>query len=122
MILMAATLVGQAGIGPIECHRPRADDLRPYTLCLAEATSNEVEQRLRQQLKAALAQVRASKGAAVASRLRIDQRRWDQQRNRSCVAEAAQAPMPEQARANLTCLTMASESRTAHLTAIANAD
>jgi uncharacterized protein YecT (DUF1311 family) len=113
-------LIVQVDIGPAECVRPKADDMRPYTLCLAETANNEIEQRLRSQLEITLVHLRASKGLATASRLRLEQRRWNRRRNQSCAAEAREAPVPEQARAELTCLTTAAEPRITRLTAIAN--
>lgn len=121
MILLAAMLIGQSGIGPNECQRPSADDARPYTLCLAETANDEVERRLKQQLASTLAHVRASKGAGAALRLRLEQRQWDRERRHSCAAEAGEAAISEQARAELTCLTMAAEPRLARLALIASA-
>jgi uncharacterized protein YecT (DUF1311 family) len=119
VILLTVMLMGQVDIGPAECVRPNADDMRPYTLCLAETANNDVEQRLQSQLEITLAHLRASEGPVTASRLRLEQRRWNRRRNRSCAAEASEAPAPEHARAELTCLTMAAETRIERLTAIA---
>jgi hypothetical protein len=112
---MLMTLAAQVAIGPPECTRPRESDMRPYTLCLAETENDAVEAALRRQLATTLRRVRASGGTAAAARLRTDQRRWDVERHRRCAGLAGEAPVPEQARAELTCLSMAATPRTAVL-------
>ncbi|MBB5716791.1 hypothetical protein FHS94_003663 [Sphingomonas aerophila] len=102
--LLLAVLAIQVGIGPSECTRPSPDDARPFTLCLAETSNNEIERELQRQLTLAIRRVRSTSGGLAVSRLVSEQRRWDRQRHRVCADQALDAPMPEQARADLTCL------------------
>jgi hypothetical protein len=112
--------IGPVEIGPRECTHPEPDDMRPYTLCLAETAHDKTERRLRRQLKVALKDLRTKKGARAAWRLQIEQQGWDRQRRRLCAREASLAPTPEFARAEFTCLDRAAHLRIAQLAAIAN--
>lgn len=107
--------IGPVEIGPRECTHPNPEDMRPYTLCLAETAHDETERHLQITLK----NLRAKEGARAASRLQIEQQGWDRQRRRLCASEASLAPTPEFARAEFTCLDRAADSRIAHLIAIA---
>jgi hypothetical protein len=111
--------VGPVEIGPRECTHPNPDDMRPYTLCLAEMVHDETERHLQGQWKITLKHLRAKKGARPASRLQIDQHGWDRQRRRLCASEASLAPTPEFARAEFTCLDRAAELRITQLVTIA---
>lgn len=120
--LLVAMLAIQVEIGPRECNRPSPDDMRPYTLCLAETSYNEAERKLQHVWRITIARVRVRRGGGAASRLRSEQRQWDQQRHRQCADQAGDAPVSEQARAELTCLYIAAGSRTVRLAAIAKND
>ncbi|WP_409530261.1 lysozyme inhibitor LprI family protein [Sphingomonas sp.] len=109
-------LAFQVEIGPRECTQPSPDDMRPYSLCLAETFNNETERKLQHQLRHAVRGLRASKGAQAASQLRSNQRHWDRQRHQTCAHEAVDAPVSEQARVELTCLSNAADTRIARLT------
>lgn len=107
--------IGPIEIGPRACTHPNSEDMRPYTLCLAETAHDETERRLQLTLR----NLRAKKGSRASSRLQIEQQRWDRQRRRLCAIEASRAPTSEFARAEFTCLDRAADSRIAHLAAIA---
>jgi len=119
MFMLVAAVIGQVEIGPRECTRPSPNDMRPYTLCLAETYHDETERQLRRQLKITLQLLRAKTGARAASRLQTEQRRWDRQRRRLCASEASLAPTSEFARAEFSCLDRAADPRIARLVAIA---
>jgi hypothetical protein len=89
------------------CRRPPGSDARPFTLCLAETENGAVERELRRRLAI------AARGGHAG--LRAAQARWERARARTCAAEADEAPGPEQARAQLTCLTRAAIARIAAL-------
>src|SRR4051812_15175648 len=113
--MLVAMALGQAQIGPRECTQPRPDDMRPYTLCLAETSHNETERQLKRQFNITLRYLRAKAGARAASRLQIEQRRWDRQRQRACASEASLAPTSQFARAEFSCLDRAADAWIAHL-------
>jgi uncharacterized protein YecT (DUF1311 family) len=112
--------IGSFEIGPGKCTHPDPDDMRPYTLCLAETVHDETERLLQRQFKITLKNLRAKKGARAALRLQNEQQRWDRHRRRLCASEASLASTPEFARADFTCLDKAADSRVAHLAVIAN--
>lgn len=103
------------------CIHQADDDGRPFTLCLAEEYDDVIERELSVRLDAALRR-RSISGAAVTPHLRIEQKRWQRQRERTCRAEAEAAPVPEQARAELTCRARLAEPRIAYLTELASGD
>lgn len=97
------------------CDRPTPEDMRPYTLCLAETYDEDVERELTAQLEAAFRRARASRGAVGVARLKSEQDAWEKQRKQTCGAEFDAAPIPEQARADLTCNARLAASRVAQL-------
>lgn len=100
------------------CDHRAADNASPYSLCLAETYGKDVEGELGAQFNAALSRLRGAPDASRASRLRAEQEQWERRRNRLCAAEAGDAPVSEQARAELTCLTRLAEPRVEHLRAM----
>jgi hypothetical protein len=46
--------IGSFEIGPGKCTHPDPDDMRPYTLCLAETVHDETERLLQRQFKITL--------------------------------------------------------------------
>lgn len=116
--LLMAMLAVQVEIGPPECTRPSPDDMRPYTLCLAETNDDEIERQLNQQVHLTLGYVKQTRGDSAVSRMRAQQRLWERQRNRKCAADVAEAPIPEQAREELTCRAMRAKLRISVLKAM----
>lgn len=103
------------------CIHQADDDARPFTLCLAEEYDDDIERELGVRLDAAFRRESVS-NAVRTPHLRIEQKRWQRQRERTCRAEAEAAPVPEQARAELTCRARLAEPRIAYLTELANGD
>ena len=105
--------------GDAACANPSEDDMRPYTLCLAETWFNDAEAEMDRQLKATLAHVGATHGVGAADRLANDQLKWAKRRDRTCEKEMAGSPVTQVARNTLGCQTISTEHRTAHLKALA---
>jgi uncharacterized protein YecT (DUF1311 family) len=101
------------------CHKPAVDDLRPYTLCLAETWFDQTEVELGRQLNITLARVEAESGANAADRLRREQQEWVKSRDSECVVLAAPSPSTQVARNDLGCRAQRTEARIAQLKVLA---
>jgi uncharacterized protein YecT (DUF1311 family) len=108
--------------GDAACANPSDDDMRPYTLCLAETWFEEAEAEMDRQLKVTLAHVEATRGARVADRLADRQLKWAKRRDRKCEKQMAGSPVTQVARNTLGCQTERTEQRTAQLKALAVAE
>jgi hypothetical protein len=62
--------------GDAACANPSEDDMRPYTLCLAETWFNDAEAEMDRQLKVTLAHLEATRGVRAADRLADEQLKW----------------------------------------------
>lgn len=100
-----------------DCENPRPDDMRPYTLCLAETDFDRSEADMQQEW--ALARVRASKGPTSERIIKSEQRRWASQRDRKCQNFAKHTPVTQFSRNDLSCRARMNAERTAHLKGIA---
>jgi uncharacterized protein YecT (DUF1311 family) len=108
--------------GDAACANPSEDDMRPYTLCLAETWFNDAEAEMDRQLKVTLAHLEATRGVRAADRLADEQLKWGKRRDRKCEKEMAGSPVTQVARNTLGCQTIWTEQRTAHLKALAVAE
>jgi len=108
--------------GDAACANPSEDDMRPYTLCLAETWFNDAEAEMDRQLMVTLAHVEAIRGARAADCLADEQLKWAKRRDRKCEKEMAASPVTQVARNTLGCQTISTEQRTAHLKALAVAE
>lgn len=108
--------------GDAACANPSDDDMRPYTLCLAETWFDEAEAEMDRQLKVTLAHVEATRGARAADRLADEQLEWAKRRDRKCEKQMAGSPVTQVARNTLSCETEWTEQRTAQLKALAVAE
>ena len=100
----------------IACDKPAEDDLRPYTLCVAETRFDQIEVELERQLKITFARVEARSGASAADRLRREQQEWVKRRDSECEVLTATSPSTQLARNDLSCRAQRTEARTAYLT------
>lgn len=105
--------------GDAACADPSENDMRPYTLCLAETWFNDAVEVMDRQLKVTLAHVEAARGARAAARLAGEQLKWAKRRDRKCGKEMARSPVIQVARNTLGCQTIWTEQRTAQLKALA---
>ena len=105
--------------GDAACANPSDDDMRPYTLCLAETWFDEAEVEMDRQFKVTLAHVRASRGARAVNRLADEQLKWVKRRDRKCEKQMAGSPVTQVARNTLGCQSEWTKQRTAHLKAFA---
>lgn len=105
--------------GDAACAHPSDDDMRPYTLCLAETWFDEAEAEMDRQFKVTRAQVEASRAARAGVRLADEQLKWAKRRNRKCEKQMAGSPVTQFARNTLSCQTEWTEQRTAQLKALA---
>lgn len=101
------------------CAHPSDDDMRPYTLCLAETWFDEAEAEMDRQFNVTLAHVEASRGARSGDRFADEQLKWAKRRNRKCEKQMAGSPVTQFARNMLGCQTEWTEQRTAQLKALA---
>lgn len=101
--------------GDAPCSEPSDEDMRPYTLCLAETWFNDAEAEMNRQLRVTLAHVELARGVTAASRLADKQREWVRRRDRKCEKEMADSPVTQIARNTLGCQTIRTEQRTAQL-------
>ena len=107
--------------GDAACADPSADDMRPYTLCLAETWFDEVQAEMERQLQVRSAHVRATRGLRAADRLADEQLKWVKHRDRQCEKQMAGSPVTQVARNTLGCQTEWMEQRTAQLKALMEA-
>jgi len=105
--------------GDAACANPPDDDMRPYTLCLAETWFDKAETEMDRQFKVTLAHAEASRGARAVDRLADEQRKWAKRRDRKCEKQMAGSPVTQVARNTLGCQTEWTEQRTNQLKAFA---
>jgi uncharacterized protein YecT (DUF1311 family) len=105
--------------GDAACANTSEDDMRPYTLCLAETWFNDAVAEMDRQLKVTLAHVEATRGVRAVDRLANEQLNWTKRRDSKCEEEMAGSPVTQVARNTLGCQTICTEERTAHLKALA---
>ena len=105
--------------GDAACANPSDDDMRPYTLCLAETWFDEAEAEMDRQFKVTLAHVRASRGARAVDRLADEQLKWAKRRDRKCEKQMAGSPVTQVARNTLGCQSEWTKQRTSQLKAFA---
>ncbi|WP_199556277.1 lysozyme inhibitor LprI family protein [Sandaracinobacteroides hominis] len=86
-----------------DCENPKADDFRPYTLCLAETDFDRAEADMQRVWALTLARVRAAKGLSGERKVKSEQRKWLIQRDRQCGAAAAETPVTQFSRNDLSC-------------------
>lgn len=117
---LSLALAGQpASAGDGACDNPAKDDMRPYTLCLAETWFDDAEVRMNRQLRLALAHVRKVHGPRAARRLAYEQRRLVKRRDAACETEWADSPVTQVSRNILSCEAQWSDGRTRQLKALA---
>lgn len=102
-----------------DCQNPKADDLRPFTLCLAETDLERAEMDMQRVWTLALARVRARKGLTGEREIQSEQRKWVVRRDRKCVAEAEGTPVTQIARNELSCRAALNTERMEYLKAVA---
>lgn len=100
------------------CQEPSKGDLRPFTLCVAEARLERADLELNRQWAVALAHVKANGGESSARRFRKEQRKWISDRDRECGALAAASPVTQAGRNEMGCIAQMTEKRTAQLKAM----
>ena len=105
-------------VGDAACANPSNDDMRPFTVCLAETWFDEADLEMGRQLKLTLAHLKASRGVRAADRLADKQRKWTKRRDRECGKEMARSPETQIARNTLGCRAEWTEQRTAQLKAL----
>lgn len=111
--------IRSAILGDAACANPSGDDMRLYTLCLAEAWFDEAEAEMDRQFKFMLAHVEAFRGAGAVDRLADEQLKWAKRRDRKCEKQIAGSPVTKVARNTLGCQSEWTEQRTAQLKAFA---
>lgn len=109
-----------AGVpGDAACSNPSEEDMRPYTLCLAEARFEDAESEMERQLTITLTNIEAARGSRAAKRFAADQFQWTMRRDRKCAKAWADSPVTQVARNTLACQAFLTEQRTISLKASA---
>jgi uncharacterized protein YecT (DUF1311 family) len=116
-VLLLAGAAPSAAVDPnaSSCENPTPDDARPYTLCLAETDFERAELKLNRQWRITLARVTANGGIAAERKLRTEQQKWLRARNRECEALAADSPLTQAGRNQMSCLAKLTEERVSQL-------
>ena len=86
-----------------DCVTPKPNDLRPFTLCLAETDFERAEVDMQHVWVLTLARLKSRKGSTLERRIRSEQTKWVVQRDRKCAAEAEGSPDTQIARNELSC-------------------